>query len=161
MASKSVHRAHRDPFVYIFGILSLLGLFDALLLTAEHYISLTLPCSFSGGCERVLTSQYSTILGQPISLLGVVFYGVVLFLAIHSLSNSEPMPKRFLVGWGLIGFLSSLVLTGIQAFIIRAWCQYCLLSALTSTVIFIVALVYYFRRPKPVTQTKEEEDEEA
>lgn len=160
MASKSDYQPVRDPYIYLFGLLSIGGLYDAILLTVEHYTRKGLPCSFTGGCERVLTSKYSEILGQPISWLGVVFYGVVLFLVVHAIFNRQRLPKTFLLGWGLIGFLSSLGLTAIQAFIIKAWCQYCLLSALTSTLIFVVAIIYFLAR-RNNHEPKEIADEEA
>jgi uncharacterized membrane protein len=127
----------------VFGGLALVGLVDAMILTIEHYTRKGLPCTFTGGCERVLTSRFSEIAGQPIALLGVVFYGVVLYLVVHSIANREMLPKKMLLGWSFIGFLSSLGLTFIQAFIIKAWCQYCLLSALTSTLIFVSAIIYW------------------
>ncbi len=158
MASKS-YRALSDSYVWGFGILSLLGLADAFVLTAEHYIKLNLPCTFSGGCEQVLTSKFATIAGVPISWLGVVFYGVVLFLVLTAFANNQRLPSRFLVGWGAVGFASSAVLTSLQAFVIRAWCQYCLLSALTSTLIFILAIIHWRRSPNETIQ--EEQHEEA
>lgn len=127
----------------VFGGLALAGLVDAMVLTIEHYTRKGLPCTFTGGCERVLTSRFSEIAGQPIALLGVVFYGVVLYLVVHSIANREPLPKKFLLGWSTLGLISSLGLTFIQAFVIRAWCQYCLLSALTSTLIFVFAIIYW------------------
>lgn len=152
MASKAVYRPLRDPFVFLFGGLSFFGLFDALLLTAEHYMSLTLPCSFSGGCEQVLTSRFSTIFGLPISLLGVVFYGLIFFLVVVSVFNADRLPRLFLLGWGAIGFVTSLVLVGLQAFVVRAWCQYCLLSAVTSTLLFITAIILYRQRSLNISQ---------
>ncbi|MBP9827439.1 hypothetical protein KBC99_03105, partial [Candidatus Saccharibacteria bacterium] len=68
--------------VIMYIILSIVGLFDSLLLTVEHYSRRGLPCSFTGGCERVLTSKWSEVFGIPISLGGVVFYGLILYLVI-------------------------------------------------------------------------------
>ncbi len=143
-----------------FGVLAIAGLADSVLLTVEHYTRKGLPCTLTGGCERVLSSQYSEIAGQPIALLGVVFYALVLFLAVYALANKSPLPRKFLLLWGSIGFLSSLGLTSLQAFIIKAWCQYCLLSALTSTLIFILAIVYFVKTRPATTQQPEEESNE-
>ncbi len=142
----------------VFGALSIAGLIDATILTIEHYTRDGLSCSITGGCERVLTSQYSElpIVGIPVAMLGVVFYGVVLFLVMFSVINREPIRRLPILAWSTIGFVSSLGLTFLQAFVIRAWCQYCLLSALTSTLIFITAIVYWLRTRD---NKKEVEDE--
>ncbi len=142
----------------VFGLLSIVGLIDATVLTIEHYTRDGLSCSFTGGCERVLTSQYSElpIVGIPIALLGVVFYGVVLFLVMFSVINREPIRRLPILAWSTIGFVSSLSLTYIQAFIIKAWCQYCLISALTSTLIFVSAVVYWFLTRKKAEVSEDE-----
>ncbi len=143
----------------VFGALSVAGLIDATILTIEHYTQKGLPCTFTSGCERVLSSQYSElpILGIPLAFLGVVFYGVVLFLVMFSVINREPIRRLPLLAWSTIGFVSSLGLTFLQAFVIRAWCQYCLLSALTSTLIFMTAIIYWLR----TRDTKKEVEDEA
>lgn len=145
--------------VWLWLALSVAGLYDATLLTIQHYTKLGLPCSFSGGCERVLTSKFSTIGGVPIALGGVLFYALVLFLMLVAVTNKQRPNKYLMLGWGAIGFVTSLGLTAIQAFIIRAWCQYCLLSALTSTLIFLVA-IWYWRsdRGGVVSQAEVEKD---
>ncbi|MBP9827306.1 hypothetical protein KBC99_02390, partial [Candidatus Saccharibacteria bacterium] len=51
----------------------------------------------------------------------------------------------FMLGWSLIGLITSAYLTAIQAFIIKAWCQYCLLSALTTTLVFILSMLIFYR----------------
>ncbi|MDQ5944177.1 MAG: hypothetical protein QG658_244 [Patescibacteria group bacterium] len=144
----------------VFGLLAIAGIIDATILTIEHYTRDGLSCGFTGGCERVLTSQYSElpILGIPTALLGVVFYAVVLFLVMFSVINREPIRRLPMLAWSTIGFVSSLGLTSIQAFIIKAWCQYCLLSALTSTLIFIFAIVYWFTTRSTIKKESDNED---
>lgn len=144
----------------VFGTLSVVGLIDATILTIEHYTRKGLPCTFTSGCERVLSSRYSElpIFGIPLAFLGVVFYAVVLFMVIFSVVNREPIRRLPILAWSTIGFVSSLGLTSIQAFVIRAWCQYCLLSALTSTLIFVVAIIYWL---KTRDNKKEEENDDA
>lgn len=143
-----------------FGLLAIAGIIDATILTIEHYTRDGLSCGFTGGCSRVLTSQYSElpILGIPIALLGVVFYAVVLFLVMFSVINREAIRRLPILAWSTIGFVSSLGLTYIQAFILKAWCQYCLLSALTSTLIFITAVIYW-QKTRTNKQKEEVEDE--
>ena len=141
--------------VWVWLGLATIGLYDAILLTVEHYTRRGLPCTLSGGCERVLTSKFSEFGGVPTAALGIVFYLVVLFAIMYYVTNQQRPNKYLMLGWGAIGFVTSLGLTSIQAFIIKAWCQYCLLSALTSTLIFLTA-VWYWRASSSVGAHKSE-----
>lgn len=57
--------------------LSVLGLAVSIYLTYEHFTgSRTLACSGSGqvDCLKVTTSQWSTLFGLPVALLGLLFF---------------------------------------------------------------------------------------
>jgi uncharacterized membrane protein len=122
-------------------IVALLGFADATYLTVEHYQGVIPPCSVVSGCETVLTSAYSVIAGVPVSLLGAVFYFIVL-VGVFSFLESK---KTVLLKWSLLftifGILFSLWFIYVQAFILGAWCLYCLGSALTSTILFVTACI--------------------
>ena len=111
------------------------GLLDALLLTIQHYRGSVPGCSITQGCEQVLTSEYATFLGVPVSAYGIVFYLVTLILGIYGLSG-RPV-RRWLLPWAGVAMLITLALLALQAFVINAWCQYCLLSAGLVTIIFV------------------------
>lgn len=58
-------------------LLAVIGLADAAYLTFEHYSgSTSLACSDSGAinCAKVTTSQWSSIAGVPVALLGLLFF---------------------------------------------------------------------------------------
>ena len=118
--------------------LSFLGMIDTL------YLSLTresgpVPCHITEGCGDVLSSVYSEVAGIPISWFGLGFY-VLAFGA----SVFEVFGGTAALGWlrwpAAAAFAVSLVLTGIQMFVLEAYCEYCLTSAGLSTAIF--ALVW-------------------
>ncbi len=48
-------------------LITAVGFVDAMYLTVEHYVNAIPPCSI-GSCETVLTSQYASVLGLPVSL---------------------------------------------------------------------------------------------
>lgn len=109
---------------------SLLGFADAAYLTITHFLNRIPPCTTSG-CETVLSSRFSTIGGIPLALFGVAFYLVVFFLVVSGkLTGLKPIIS--------IGFAASLVFLGLQAFVIHAFCLYCLGSLGTSTLLFIL-----------------------
>ncbi len=135
-----------NTLLVLLGLSAIVGLIDSLYLTITHYTNALVPCNFTHGCETVLRSSYSEILGMPVAAFGVIFYIVVLSASIFFIQHK--MFHWWLVIWGLIGFTSTLYLFYIQAFILHAFCQYCLLSAATSTTVFILSIMLYFMHNK-------------
>src|SRR2546422_10445831 len=109
-----------------------LGMVDALYLSIKRNAG-PIPCHVTRGCTDVLTSRYSEIVGIPISWFGVGFYIVMFSLAAFKVFEDPQYPSHGLTG--LIFYLAgaalviSSLLVGIQAFILKAFCEYCLLSA--------------------------------
>lgn len=116
------------------------GFLDSMYLTANRYFGVPLKCNVTHQCDTVTTSQYSEILGVPVVLLGVFFYLAVLFGAYIYLETKNRKALLLVSVLPFGGFLFSIWLTIVQAFILHAWCQYCILSALSSTVLFILGL---------------------
>jgi uncharacterized membrane protein len=72
----------------------------------------------------------------PISWFGFAFYLAVFSCAVFAAFGDDWLLK--LVFWpALAAFLVSAGLVGIQAFVLEAYCQYCLGSAALSTLILI------------------------
>jgi uncharacterized membrane protein len=122
-------------------VTAFLGFLDAMYLAASHYIGVIPPCYVVGGCEQVTTSSYSLILGIPVALMGVLYYVGVLTATLLYVDKKYPLAIKALQGMTVLGFLFSLWFTYVQGFIIEAWCSYCLFSAFTSTVLFILATI--------------------
>ena len=126
------------------ALLALAGMFVALYLTLYKlgYIG-TLVCAV-GSCETVQTSKWATFLGQPVGAWGVAYYVAVFIVAIAGLSEAlseSPAVSRVLVGLTGFGMLFSLWLTYLELFVIHAICQWCVISALLATALFIVSLL--------------------
>lgn len=119
-------------------ILSIAGFFDSSYLTILHYKNIIPPCTLAKGCEIVLTSQFSVILGIPIALLGSLFFLTLIFLLLLKSFNYF----KLLI---LSGVVVSIVLFSIQAFILHAFCQYCLLS---ETIILAIFILSFFSKEK-------------
>jgi uncharacterized membrane protein len=120
-------------------LVSFLGLIDTLYLGMKR--GKPVPCSLTSGCEEVLTSRFSAVAGVPISWFGFAFYLAVFSATIFAFFEDDRLLK--LVFWpALAGFLISMGLVAVQAFILHAYCQYCLGSAILATLILILS-------PKP------------
>ena len=136
----------RTSVVALFFLVALIGFADATFLTVEHYRGVIPPCT-TGGCDTVLTSAYSTVAGVPVSLLGALYYfaiAISAFMYLESLMSKGSVGPRQLaiLKWALfatiLGLIASAVLVSLMAFVIHSWCQYCIGSATTSTVLFLI-----------------------
>lgn len=123
---------------------SAIGFIDATYLTAKYFSGGPIPCSLLNGCEKVTTSSYATLLGVPVALLGALFYLTMLVFAVLFRESGRAFFVRLLFIGGIGGFLFSLWLVGVQVFILDALCLYCLVSAGTSTTLFVLS-VFLFR----------------
>ena len=121
------------------ALITFLGLVDTLYLGIKR--GKPVACTITHGCEQVLNSKFSTLAGIPISWFGFAFYLAVFSSAVFALSGEERLLR--LVFWpALAAFAVSAVLVGVQAFVLHAYCQYCLGSAGLVTLILLIA-------PKP------------
>ncbi|HSD98320.1 MAG TPA: vitamin K epoxide reductase family protein [Patescibacteria group bacterium] len=120
---------------YLLLVFAALGFLDAAYLTIQHYQHAIPPCTV-GGCETVLTSQFATVFGVPIALLGAGFYAAVLLATGLFLQTHKKQLVTILFLLCTAGFLVGLALIGIQAFILHSWCYYCLFSELIDFLLF-------------------------
>ena len=122
------------------ALLSLLGLTDALYLTIEHVTGQSVRCTILAGCSAVLSSPYAVVAGVPLAAIGAAAYFTVFSLAILTLFGYHWAGKimRALV---ITMFAISVWLIYLQAFVIREFCQYCLLSAAITTALMVVVLI--------------------
>jgi len=118
-------------------LLAFLGLVDTLYLGIKR--GTAVPCSITTGCEEVLNSRFSAVGGIPISWFGFAFYLSVFSAAAFAAFSDDTRLLKWVFWPALAGFVISMGLVGVQAFILRAWCQYCLVSAALTTLIFIVS----------------------
>jgi uncharacterized membrane protein len=126
------------------ALVALAGLFVALYLALYKlgYIG-SLVCAV-GSCEVVQTSKWATMLGYPVAGWGVAYYLGVLALCLAGLSPALVDSRRLsqaLVVITATGVLFSLWLTYLELFVINAICQWCVVSAVLATILFVVALL--------------------
>ena len=120
-----------------------IGFLDATYLTIEHYRGAIPPCTIEG-CEVVLTSEQAEIAGVPVALLGAIYYLLILILAIAYLDRQNQSVLRFAASTTIVGLVASAYFVSLQLFVIKSICQYCMISAGTSTLLFITGI--YIRR---------------
>lgn len=126
--------------IIAFLVVSFLGFLDSTYLAAQHYLGAIPPCVITTGCETVLTSDYSAILGVPVALIGAAYYILIFLLAVLSLDTKRKAIIYFLVFLAPVGFLASLYFVYLQLFVIKEICSYCVISAAASTILFLLGL---------------------
>ncbi len=100
-----------------------------------------LVCPLRTKCELVTHSTYSKIFGIPVEALGMAYYAfVVIFHAVAVVEPAivSPLAARVSLGVSAAAFFFSLYLVSIQAFVLRQWCTWCLISASLCAAIFAV-----------------------
>lgn len=141
MEQKQQSLFSRKAIIYgLASLVSLVGLADAIYLTVEHVSGRSVRCTLISGCSEVLSSKYATVGGYPLAALGALAYFLVFSLATLAAFGYRGVDKVLAVIVGAM-FLTSLWLVYLQAFVIRHFCQYCLLSALVTTVLTVLVIL--------------------
>ena len=112
----------------IAALFTLLGLADATYLTVIALTGETAACSGQAGCFEVLGSAYSKVAGIPVAAFGVAGYFTAFTFATFAAFNYPRARKFFAITVGLM-FLATLWFLYVQAFLLHAFCRYCLFSA--------------------------------
>lgn len=122
-------------------LVSLVGLADSVYLTVQHLTGQSVKCTVTNGCSAVLGSKYAMIAGIPTAAFGALAYFAAFSLATLAVFGYAQartglailvVPMALMTGW----------LFFLQAFVLHAFCEFCLLSAamtLTLTALVITA----------------------
>lgn len=129
-------------FETLFLVLSILGIADAGYLAYKHTRKQPLICPIGDNCSAVTESRWSHLFGVRTEVLGLLYYSGLL-CAMLSVLFFSPLSKDvvlFLPWVTGCGVLFSLFLVSLQAFVIKKYCFYCLLSALISLLLFLTSV---------------------
>ncbi|MEX0680001.1 MAG: vitamin K epoxide reductase family protein [Balneolales bacterium] len=120
-------------------VIAFVGFTDAVYLTASHYVGSLPVCAIVQGCDEVALSTYATIGPIPVALLGVLFYVIILISGVAWLDTRNPVLFRYLPFLTVPAFLFSMWLIYLMFFVLEAVCIYCLISAVTTTLIMLLS----------------------
>ena len=118
----------RTALYTIVAIVALAGLADATYLTVQALTGETLSCGGSPDCFRVLGSSYGKVGGIPVAMLGALAYFTLFSFATFAAFGYSWAPKFVALLAGAM-FLATLWFLYVQAFLLHAYCRYCLFSA--------------------------------
>ena len=110
------------------AIVSVAGLADAAYLTVQALTGETLVCGGSPDCFRVLGSSYARVAGIPVAAFGsLAYFGAFSFATFAAFGYERARTFFAIIVWAMFGV--TLWLLYVQAFLLHAFCQYCLFSA--------------------------------
>jgi uncharacterized membrane protein len=120
------------------ALVALAGTAVAGYLTYVHYRPDALICTGSGGCETVQESSYAELVGIPVALLGLVAWVAV--LALVAWDSEAARTAVAAIALGAAAFAAYLVV--LQAFVIDAWCVWCLVNDLLLVPLLAILAVW-------------------
>jgi len=127
------------------AILSLVGaLISGYLMLHRLGLIGRLACGAGGQCETVQSSPWASFLGVPVPAIGLGGYLVLLALALVGMQPARAADRRFslaLLALSLVAVLFTAYLNGLEAFVIHAWCRWCIGSAVVIALIFLASIV--------------------
>ena len=137
----------KDWPLRLIQLLSVPGMFLAYYLLLYHNGQLFSVCEPNGLEDCGLVSgpgaTYSAIGPIPVALIGLIGY-ITIFLAIWLkdwvLLIDDYIPE-IMLGLTGIAFLFTAFLTGLEIFVIHAFCRYCLMSAGVIIIMLILAVI--------------------
>lgn len=124
--------------------LNVLGLLVSAYLTFEHFTAnSTLACSIGGvvDCAKVTSSPWSTFMGVPVALLGLVFFAVTLWLCLPATwrrTDGWLDPAR--LAWLTVGLGMALYLVWAELFRIHAICLWCTVVHVLTFALWVAVL---------------------
>jgi uncharacterized membrane protein len=125
-------------------LLVAVGLFISGYLTIVKLTSAEILCVDGGmfDCAAVENSQWATMFGIPVAILGLLGYASigVLLVVEKSLPAYRPVLQVTTFAVVLISWLFSMWLVYVQAIILHAFCQWCLAHELNITVLFGIVI---------------------
>jgi uncharacterized membrane protein len=152
----------RDWIKIISLALAVIGLLIAGYLSYAELTHTEIACNIQSAsgensCASVNNSIYAKIGPLPIAILGLAGYLAILGALL--LETRLPVlvcrGKLLVFGMTLFGFLFSLYLTAIEAFVLQEWCQWCIISAITMTLLFGLSFARLWRTINAVPEDEE------
>ena len=105
-----------------------------------------LVCPIGFDCNFVTHSDYSEFMHIPLEVFGMIYYAFLSVSYIYFILS--PSALTSLISFLLLimsfgAFLFSLYLVGVQIFILKKGCSWCLVSFLISTLVFVITALNY------------------
>lgn len=141
------NRERRNRLLSLIAALAVCGIAVSSASLQHHFAtSKTAYCDVGEAfnCDIVNRSSYSTVLGVPVALIGLLGYGALVGLA--TVYRARRDAAAMLFGGAVAGLAFALYLTYVEARILGVWCILCLSSLGLIAMITILSGVVWLRR---------------
>lgn len=120
-------------------VVIVIGIFVSIYLWYEY--SKPTPIICATDCEKVRDSKYANLYGISMPFLGLVYYLFLLALTLTVVFKKRINSALKLTVWSLAvgGLFFSIYLTYLEIWVIEAICQWCVVSAICTVILFIVS----------------------
>lgn len=131
------------------------GLFISLYMLYKKFTHKNLACPREHPCDSVLHSRFARSFGVPNEFLGAFYFALVAVLLAFPVGETGTAWFLLILFFVLMtGALFSLYLIGVQAFVIRRWCLWCVGIALTNLVLIVSLLSFPIHQIVPLLKTQ-------
>lgn len=131
-------------------VLSVMGIGVSAYLAYTKLTSSPIICGGNSGCGIVQNSPYSTVIGIPLGIWGMAYFFFLFSLFYIENIKKAGLVRSLAVLWGLV---FSLYLTYLEAFVIKAYCLWCLASFV---IIILVNMIFFIKLPNKKKENKNE-----
>ncbi len=134
---------------YLLSILLIIGIVDEIYESYIYFSPKALVCPDTGiiNCGTVLSSQYATIIGIPLAILGLTWVIVALVITLYSKLQKSFVPYLWMA-FGALGVIYSIT----AQYLIGKICIYCTL--LDGIIISSIVILYYILRNPNIESDK-------
>ena len=137
-----------NKLMWAFAVIAFIGFLDSTYLTISHFTGAHLYCGVLDTCSIVTSSKYATVFGIPVALGGAFYYLTVMIASLLYIDTKKVIVAKLLGPFTIVGLLASAWFVYVQLVILHAICYYCMLSAGSSTLLFIFGLILIFKLKK-------------
>ena len=125
--------------------LSLIGFAASFYIYYTKKYNKKMYCVIGENCDEVVNSRYGKTLGVENTVPGMLYYTIIFVYGILLFSNGNIFKGSIIyylvVSASIASVLFSIYLTSVQAFVLKKWCEYCIVSSVSSLLILITLLI--------------------
>ncbi|MBI2654282.1 vitamin K epoxide reductase family protein [Candidatus Woesearchaeota archaeon] len=126
-------------------ILSLIGFLVSFYIYYSKKYGKPMHCVIGQDCDAVVKSKYGKTFGIENTVPGMLYYVLIFVYGISILINRNIFKVDIfyypIVIASIGSVLFSLYLTAVQAFILKKWCEYCIVSTIASVLILMILIL--------------------
>ena len=126
-------------------LLSLIGFSVSAYLYYTKTYDKKIYCIVGQDCDAVVKSKYGQTFGIENTLFGILYYVMIFVYAILLFLNRNIFKGSiiyyFVVSASIGSVLFSMYLVGVQALVLKKWCDYCIISTIVSVLILLMLIL--------------------